>query len=188
MAVSLRKGGSVNLTKESPDLKNIMVELGWKEDIDLDVSAFLLGRDSKVTKESNFVFYGNKADDSGAVFHHGDKTTGETEDGDGEKEEIEVNLEMLPGNVASIVFVVTIFSNNNQSINFSQISGSYISLKNIDTDKEIVRYELDRMDESISCVFGKLTKDGTAWSFNAVGQGFEMDLADICNKFGVEVE
>ena len=66
MAVSLRKGGSVNLTKESPDLKNIMVELGWKEDIDLDVSAFLLGRDSKVTKESNFVFYGNKADDSGA--------------------------------------------------------------------------------------------------------------------------
>lgn len=187
MAVSLRKGGSVNLEKESPNLKNIMVELGWKEDIDLDVSAFLLGRNSKVTKETNFVFYGNAADDSGAVFHHGDKTTGETEEGDGEKEEIEVNLAKLPGNVESIVFVVTIYSNQ-ESIDFSQITGSYISLINIDTAKEVVRYELDRMDESISCVFGKLTKDGSSWSFNAVGQGFDMDLAEICNKFGVEVK
>ena len=83
MAVNLKKGQKVDLTKGNPGLSKIMVGLGWDvnrydggHDFDLDASAFLLGANGKVANDSNFVFYSNPADPSGAVRYGGDNRTG----------------------------------------------------------------------------------------------------------------
>ena len=62
MAISLQKGGNVNLSKEAPNLKKIIIGLGWDPrstdgaTFDLDGSAFLLKNDGKVRGDSDFIF------------------------------------------------------------------------------------------------------------------------------------
>ena len=113
MAVNLKKGQKVDLTKGNPGLSKIMVGLGWDvnrydggHDFDLDASAFLLGGNGKVANDSNFVFYSNPADPSGAVRYGGDNRTGA---GEGDDETIFVDLATVPANVEKIDFTVTIY-------------------------------------------------------------------------------
>lgn len=108
MAVNLKKGQKVDLTKGNPGLSKIMVGLGWDvnrydggHDFDLDASAFLLGANGKVANDSNFVFYSNPADPSGAVRYGGDNRTGA---GEGDDETIFVDLATIPANVEKIDF------------------------------------------------------------------------------------
>ena len=96
MAVSLKKGQKVDLTKTNPGLKEVMIGLGWDvkrydggSDFDLDASAFLLGDSGKVPSDGEFIFYGNKKHESGSVEHMGDNLTGA---GEGDDEQIKINL------------------------------------------------------------------------------------------------
>lgn len=192
MAVNLKKGGIVDLTKSRPNLKSVIAGLGWDSSgyrgagsFDLDVSAYLLGANGKVAKDSDFIFYNNLKDDSGAVTHLGDNRDGEGDDGD--DEQIQIDLLAIPTSVDAIVFVVTIHEGKEKSQNFTHIGNAYIRVVNAETDDEIAKYELDRTEESISCVFGQLVRNGSHWDFKAVGQGFDLELFDICKKFGVNV-
>ena len=106
MAVSLKKGQKVDLTKGNPGLKHLLIGLGWDVnkydgggDFDLDASAFLLNKDGKVTGDSDFVFYGNLKHASGAVVHQGDNLTGE---GEGDDEQIKVDLSLVPDTINKI--------------------------------------------------------------------------------------
>ena len=108
MPVNLQKGQKVSLTKGNPGLKNILVGLGWDTnkydggfDFDLDAAVFLLGEDGKVPTSDEFVFYGNRVHKSGAVEHLGDNLTGV---GDGDDEQITVDLSKVPSNVQRIAF------------------------------------------------------------------------------------
>ena len=103
MAVSLAKGQKVSLTKGNPGLKKIMIGLGWDTnkydggaDFDLDAAAFLLNSNGKVNNDADFVFYGNLKHASGAVEHMGDNLTGE---GEGDDEQIKVDLSLVPSNI-----------------------------------------------------------------------------------------
>ena len=94
MAVSLRKGQKVDLTKGNPSLKKILIGLGWDTnkydggfDFDLDAAAFLLGANGKVNSDDDFIFYNNLKHISGSVEHMGDNLTGE---GEGDDEEIKI--------------------------------------------------------------------------------------------------
>jgi len=66
MAISLSKGGNVNLSKEAPGLNKIIVGLGWDARatdgaaFDLDASAFLVKMDGKVRSDSDFIFTTNQ--------------------------------------------------------------------------------------------------------------------------------
>ena len=122
MAVNLKKGQKVDLTKGNPGLSKIMVGLGWDvnrydggHDFDLDASAFLLGANGKVANDSNFVFYSNSADPSGAVRYGGDNRTGA---GEGDDETIFVDLATIPANVEKIDFTVTIYDAAERRQNF----------------------------------------------------------------------
>lgn len=193
MAVSLQKGQKVSLTKENPGLSNVVVGLGWDinnfdtgGDFDLDTSAFLLGENGVVTRSEDFVFFGNLMHPSGAVQHMGDNKTGA---GDGDDEQIKVDLSKIPENITKIAFTVTIYEPEQRRQNFGQVNNAFIRIYNEQTGEELLRYDLGE-DFSIetAAVFGELYKHNGEWKFNAIGCGYQGGLAALCASFGVDVE
>ena len=192
MPVSLQKGQKVSLTKDNPGLKKVVVGLGWDVnafdtggDFDLDASAFLLNDSGKVSGSSDFVFYGNLTHPSGSVVHQGDNLTGV---GDGDDEQIKIDLSKVPDNVTKIAFTVTIYEPEQRKQNFGQVENAFIRIYNEETGEEMLRYDLGE-DFSIetAAVFGELYKSGSEWKFNAIGSGFQGGLAALCANFGVDV-
>ena len=193
MPVSLQKGQKVSLTKDNPGLKKVVVGLGWDVNafdtggaFDLDAAAFLLGDSGKVADSDDFVFYRNLTHSSGSVVHQGDNLTGI---GDGDDEQIKVDLSKVPDSVTKIAFTVTIYEAEQRRQNFGQVNNAFIRIYNEETGEEMIRYDLGE-DFSIetAAVFGELYKNGGEWKFNAIGNGFQGGLAALCANFGVEVE
>ena len=191
MAVSLSKGGNVNLSKEAPGLTKIMVGLGWDArstdgtDFDLDGSAFLLNDQGKVRGDGDFIFYTNLKSTDGSVEHTGDNLTGA---GEGDDESIKVNLAGVPGDVDKIVVAVTIHEAAARSQNFGQVSNAFIRVVNDDNATEIARYDLSEdASTETAMVFGEVYRAGTEWKFRAVGQGFAGGLGPLAANYGVHV-
>lgn len=192
MPVNLSKGQKVSLTKGNPGLKNVVVGVGWDVNafdtggsFDLDGSAFLLGDNGMVTKQEDFIFYGNLKHPSGAVEHLGDNLTGE---GDGDDEQIKVHLDKIPAEISRIAFTVTIYEADARRQNFGQVSNAFIRIYNEDTGEELLRYDLGE-DFSIetAAVFGELYKNNGEWKFNAIGSGYSGGLAALCGSYGIQV-
>ena len=193
MAISLTKGQKVDLTMSNPGLKNVLVGLGWDinrfdsgSDFDLDASAFLVQENGKVSGDQDFIFYSNLEHPSGAVVHLGDNRTGA---GDGDDEQITVDLSKVPENIARIAFTVTIYDAESRRQNFGQVANAFIRLVNADTDEEIVRYDLGE-DFSIetAMVVGELYRHNGEWKFNAIGSGYQGGLAALCANYGIDAE
>ena len=192
MTISLQKGQKVDLTKGNPSLSKVVVGLGWDTnkydggyDFDLDAAAFLLNENGKVTKDEDFVFFNNLKHSSESVIHMGDNLTG---DGDGDDEQITVNLSKVPGNIHKIAFTVTIYESEKRAQNFGQISNAYIRLFNEETNEEIIRYDLgEDFSVETAVVVGELYRYGSEWKFNAIGSGFHGGLKPLCLNFGVNV-
>lgn len=192
MPINLTKGQKVDLTKGNPSLKNIMVGLGWDvnafdsgADFDLDASAFILGANGKCPTEKEFIFYGNLVHSSGAVKHMGDNLTGE---GEGDDEQIEIDLTKIPANIEKVAFTVTIYDADIRRQNFGQVSNAYIRIVDEATGTELIRYDLGE-DFSIetAVVVGELYKHNGQWKFNAIGSGFQGGLAALCGHYGIQV-
>ena len=193
MPVSLKKGQKVSLTKDNPGLTKVVVGLGRDVnafdtggDFDLDAAAFLLADTGKITKSEDFVFYGNLTHPSGSVQHQGDNRTGV---GDGDDEQIKIELKSVPDNITKIAFTVTIYEAEQRNQNFGQVSNAFIHIYNEETGEEMLRYDLGE-DFSIetAAVFGELYKNNGEWKFNAIGSGYQGGLAALCTNFGVELE
>ena len=193
MPISLQKGQKVSLTKGNPGLSKVVVGLGWDVnqfdtggDFDLDAAAFLLGDSGRVTKSEDFVFYGNLSHPSGSVNHMGDNLTGE---GEGDDEQIKVELLKVPENVTKIAFTATIYEPEQRRQNFGQVNNAFIRIYNELTGEELLRYDLGE-DFSIetAVVFGELYKNNGEWKFNAIGSGYQGGLAALCGNYGVDVE
>mgnify|MGYP000049420941 CR=1 FL=1 len=192
MPINLSKGQKVDLTKGNASLKHIMVGLGWDvnafdsgADFDLDASAFMCGANGKCPTEKEFVFYGNLEHPSGAVKHQGDNLTGE---GDGDDEQIFVDLKAIPESVDKIAFTVTIYEAQERRQNFGQVSNAYVRVVNEETGEELIRYDLGE-DFSIetAIVVAELYRHNGEWKFNAIGNGFSGGLAALCQNFGLQV-
>ena len=191
MSINLSKGQKVDLTKGNPSLKKILVGLGWDvnafegADFDLDAAAFMLGADGKCPTEKEFVFYGNLKHATESVIHMGDNLTGA---GDGDDEQITVDLSKVPENVEKIAFTVTIYEADVRKQNFGQVSNAYIRLVDETTGAELIRYDLGE-DFSIetAVVVGELYRHNGEWKFNAIGSGFQGGLAALCGHYGIQV-
>ena len=193
MPVSLQKGQKVSLTKGNPGLKNVVVGIGWDVnafdtggDFDLDSTAFLLSDNGKITNQNDFIFYGNLVHPSGGVQHMGDNLTGA---GDGDDEQIRIDLSKIPANITKIAFTVTIYEAEARHQNFGQVSNAFVRIYNEANGEELLRYDLGE-DFSIetAAVFGELYKHNGEWKFNAIGSGYQGGLAALCNNYGVDVE
>jgi tellurium resistance protein TerD len=191
VGVSLSKGGNVSLTKEAPGLTAVTVGLGWDvrtttgTDFDLDASAILTKEDGKVRNDQDFVFFNNLKSADGSVEHTGDNITGE---GEGDDEQIKVNLAAVPADVAKIAFPVSIYDAENRQQSFGQVRNAFIRVVNQAGGQELARYDLSEdASTETAMVFGELYRHGVEWKFRAIGQGYASGLRGIAQDFGVNV-
>lgn len=192
MAISLRKGQKVDITKGNPGLTKILVGLGWDTkkydggfDFDLDSEVFLLGANGKVTSDADFIFFNNLKHPSGAVEHLGDNRTGE---GAGDDEQIKVDLALVPSNIERIDFTATIYDPVTRRQNFGQVSNAFIRVVDAAKNQEIIRFDLSE-DFSIetALIVGELYRHNGEWKFNAIGAGYEGGLEALGRSFGVNL-
>ena len=191
MAVSLVKGGNVSLTKEAPSMNVALVGLGWDARVtdgqafDLDASVFLVGENGKVLSDSHFVFYNNTTSPDGAVQHQGDNRTGE---GDGDDEQVKIDLTKVAADVKKLVFAVTIHEADSRKQNFGMVSNSFMRVVNNDNGSEIARCDLSEdASTETAMIFGELYRHGAEWKFKAVGQGFAGGLAALATQHGINI-
>lgn len=194
MAISLTKGGNVSLAKAAPGMVRVTVGLGWNPrttdgaPFDLDASCLVLNSEGRVPTEADFIFYNNTSGVGGAVLHTGDNRTGE---GDGDDEQIKVDLASLPSWVARLVFVASIDQAAPRGQNFGQVADAYIRIFDADdptNDHRGARFDLgeDAATET-ALVFGEIYVHSGEWKFRAVAQGYTSGLAGVLSDFGIGV-
>ncbi|MBF0584787.1 MAG: TerD family protein [Magnetococcales bacterium] len=190
MAISLSKGGNVSLSRNEPDLKRILVGLGWEarstngSDFDLDASAFMLGENGKVRRDEDFIFYNQLVSSCGSMRHNGDNRTGA---GEGDDETLEIVLAKVPDLIKRVVVCVTIHDADARKQNFGQVGNAFVRIVNLDNDVEIVRFDLtEDYSTETAMIFGEIYRRDGEWKFRAVGQGFAGGLASLCGNFGVD--
>lgn len=193
MSVNLVKGQKVELRKsDGGSLHRVVVGLGWDEvpqkkgffgfggsepeAIDCDASAFLLTNGKLVSREDT-VYYANLSHISGSVRHMGDNLTGA---GDGDDEQITVDLDRIPAACDRIVFVVNIYCASRRNQHFGMIQNAFIRIFDADTNQEICKYNLsENYDGMTAMIFGEMYRNNGAWKFNAIGQATRDDNIEM---------
>ena len=183
MAINLQKG-----QRENINAPKFTIGLGWDTnssstgvDFDLDASVFILGENKKILSDQHFVFYNNLKAPDGSVEHTGDNLTG---DGDGDDEQVKVDLSKIDSNASEICIVVTIHDAENRKQNFGQVRNSFVRIFDPNTNLDILNYELEE-DFSIETAveFGRIYKKNGEWKFEAVGIGMKGGLQDFLAKY-----
>ncbi|MBD5555288.1 MAG: TerD family protein [Roseburia sp.] len=181
MSISLQKGQKVSLTKDNAGLSKVVVGLGWDEvkqkkgffapkpqAIDCDASALVL-RNGRLVDQKDVVFFGNLRHPSGTIQHMGDNLTGA---GEGDDEQIIVDLAQLPGEYDRIVLVVNIYQAVQRNQHFGMIENAFIRLVNASNNTEMCRYNLtENYSGMTAMIFGEIYRHNGEWKFNAIGQG-----------------
>ena len=178
MAISLKKGGSINLTKKAPALKKVMIGMGWEilpgNHIDLDSSIFMLGPNGKLPADDFFIFYNNLKSPQGALEHTGDNRSGV---GEGDDEMILVNLPLVEAQVDEILIVASIHDADIKKHHFGLLKDAYIRIVDVETNVEVLRFDLDEQyPDCTDMEFGKLIRQNGEWSFYAMGNGSKKGL------------
>jgi tellurium resistance protein TerD len=183
MAINLQKG-----QRENINAPRFTIGLGWDTnasstgvDFDLDASVFILADNKKIVTDSHFVFYNNLKSPDGSVEHTGDNLTG---DGDGDDEQIKIDLTKIDGKCKEICIVVTIHESDVRKQNFGQVRNSYIRIVDDSNNTELVKYELEE-DFSIETAveFGRIYNKDGQWKFEAIGAGMKGGLEDYLTKY-----
>jgi tellurium resistance protein TerD len=191
MAISLQKGGNVNLSKEAPGLSKMTIGLGWDTRatdgaaFDLDGVVFMLNQSGKVRSDSDFIFYNNLKSSDGSVAHSGDNRTGA---GEGDDETVTIDLARVPPEVDKVVVAVTIHDADARRQNFGMVGKAFIRCVNANGNAEIARYDLSEDGSTESAmIFGEVYRNGADWKFRAIGQGFQGGLGPLAKNYGVAV-
>ncbi|WP_293307862.1 TerD family protein [Pedobacter sp. UBA5917] len=183
MAINLQKG-----QRENINAPKFTIGLGWDTNssstgsaFDLDASVFIMNDQKKLVSDENFVFYNNLVSPDGAVEHTGDNLTG---DGDGDDEQVKIDLTKIDSKVSEICIVVTIHEAETRRQNFGQVRNSFIRIFDSVTNEVLLKYELEE-DFSIETAveFGRIYKRENQWKFEAVGVGMKGGLQDYLNKY-----
>lgn len=195
MSINLQKGQRVDLTKGNEGLSEVVVGLGWDEaeqkrglfrrrkaDMDCDASAILISTGGKLTSNDDVVFYHNLQHKSGAVTHLGDNLTGE---GDGDDEQITVDLRKIPDNYEKIIFVVTIYQAKERSQHFGMLKSGFIRIVDSSNGKELYRYSLsENYEGKTAMIFGEIYRHNGEWKFSAVGEPTnDNGISEIARRF-----
>lgn len=192
MALSLTKGGNINLSKTDSSLKNIIVCLGWdvresdQETFDLDASILMVGPSGKAKNEKDLIFYNNKKSLCGSVNHAGDNRTGS---GDGDDESIHVFLDKVPAEIQKLIIFVSIHDADKLKQNFGQVLNAFVRLVNKDTQEEVIRYDLSEAEETVtytSMIFGEIYRYDGDWKFKAAGRPLKGGIAEFARMHGLD--
>lgn len=198
MSISLEKGSRVNLSKEAEGLSNVMLGLGWDvaksskkgffgftsstPNIDCDASAFMLNANGKLADSSSIVYFGNLKSSCKSVIHTGDNLTG---DGDGDDEQLLVDLNKVPSNIEEILFVVNIYSAKSKGQHFGMIENAFIRIVDQKTNKQLAHFNLtENYSDKTAMIFGSLKRNNGQWEFNAIGEGTtDGSISELSRKY-----
>lgn len=199
MGINLQKGQKISLTKENSGLDRVMVGLGWDPveqkkgllgglfggadaDIDCDASLFMLDANDKMSNKKNIVYYGHLMSDCGSVKHMGDNLTGA---GDGDDEQIMVNLKQVPENVNKLLFVVNIYNATKRNQHFGMIKNAFIRIVDMSNDTEILKFNLsEQYSGKTALIAGEIYRSNGEWKFGAIGEGTNDDsLSTLVRKY-----
>lgn len=187
MGVNLQKGQKVNLKKsDGQALSRIRIGLGWDPveqkkgglfgsifggsapDIDCDASVIVC-KGGRLASRDDVVYFGNLKHSSGAIRHTGDNLTGE---GEGDDEQILVDLTAVPADYDKLVFVVNIYDCESRKQDFGMIANAFIRICDENTGEEFCRYNLSESYAGMTAmIFGEIYRYNGEWKFNAIGQG-----------------
>jgi stress response protein SCP2 len=189
MSISLTKGQRIDLSKDGGGvLKKVVVGLGWDvanrgPNIDCDASAILCGANGKTIRTGDVVFYNNQKHPSQSVYSTGDNLTGE---GEGDDEQLIVDLTKVPAEYEKIAFVVTIYQAKERAQHFGLINNAFIRIVDADTNKEIMRYDLsENYPGKTGMIFGEIYRKDGKWKFNAIGQATDDgSIVSMSARFG----
>lgn len=175
MSVNLQKGQKISLDKEAGvALSKITMGLGWDavkskgflgfgsktEAVDLDASCVLFDESNKPV---DFVWFRQLKSRDGSVNHTGDNRTGA---GDGDDEQINVDLNAVPAGMKSLVFTVNSFTGQN----FSQVENAYCRLLNASNGQEVARFNLSVQGAHTAQIMAKLYRHNGEWKMHAIGE------------------
>ena len=206
MSVSLQKGQKVNLSKDNAGLAKVIFGLGWDEAkpsggggggffatlfgggaatthqaIDCDASAIML-KNGKFVDRTDLVYFGNLKHKSGTVNHMGDNLTGE---GEGDDEQIVIDLSRVPAEYDKIVIVVNIYQAVQRKQHFGMIENAFIRLVDARNNKEMCKYNLtENYSGMTAMIFGEIYRHNGEWKFNAMGNGTtDPGIGELCRRF-----
>ncbi len=184
MNTILKKGGELNFSQHYSTLKKVMIGLGWSfegnKSFDLDASIFMLGPTRKLVAEEYFIFYNNRESPDGAVKHTGDSRSGKGQD----DETILVDFELINPAISEIVILVSIHDAHLNKLTFSSLNHTYIRIQDLETDCEILRYELDKdFDADSATEFGRIVRVNSEWFFKATGIGMKSGLQGFIDMY-----
>lgn len=197
MSVSLQKGQKVSLSKGNEGLNKVIVGLGWDEaprsgglfgglfgggsSIDCDASALML-KNGKLVGNEDLVYFGNKKHRSGTVNHMGDNLTGA---GEGDDEQIVINLADVPVDYDRIVVVVNIYQAVQRKQHFGMIQNAFIRIVDARNNQEMIKYNLsENYNGMTAMIFGEIYRNNGEWKFNAVGQATtDPGLAELVRRY-----
>ncbi|MGD6818569.1 TerD family protein [Metabacillus sp. 84] len=197
MAISLQKGQKIDLTKGRAGLSSITVGLGWdpvkksggffgfgggSSNIDCDASVLMLNENGKLADKKDLVYFGNKTSSCGSVQHSGDNLTGE---GEGDDEQIRVDLGRIPAHIHRLVFVVNIYQGVQRKQDFGMIQNAFIRVLDNSNSSELVHFNLtDNFSGLMALVPGEIYRHNGEWKFNAVGDGTkDASISEIANRY-----
>jgi tellurium resistance protein TerD len=193
-AFQLKREERANLTRLDPTLRKIMVGIGWDvagfgaEPPDLDVSIFMVDKNEKTRVDEDFIFYNNLKSPDGALEHMGDNRTGA---GEGDDENIRIDLDKIPYEVYRIYFVISIYEAEIKKQSFKSVRNSFLRIVNEETGIELMRFNLDQefIDEpdATAVNVGFLERSGPNWFFEGVGKMTKGGLKEIATQYGIIV-
>ncbi len=182
--LNLQKNDILDLTKREPGLTKVTLGAGWDvaqtgQDFDLDIAAFLLDANGKIDRGQvmqQVVFFNNTQ--VPGVQLMGDNRTGA---GEGDDEEIRLDLSLIPAHISKVVFLVTIFEAAQRRQTFGMVENSYVRLLNpLKGDQEICRFNLrEQGSTGTAVIFAELYRDGADWRFKAIGDTKTGDLNNL---------
>jgi len=189
----VNKGEDVNLTVKDPTMSSIVVGVGWEQNafegdvLDVDVSCFLLGKDGKTRRDSDFIFYNNESDGDESVMHNGDSRTGA---GEGDDESISIDLNKIPYEVTKVMFTFSIYKGEEKEQYLSHMKKGYLRVINAANSQEMLRYDLNEDVEGMhvtGMLVGVLKREGPKWHFEALGKPIEGGLGAIATEYDIMV-
>ena len=186
----VQKGDYFDIRGKIANLQEIMVGAGWdqrmfeKDPLDVDLSCFLLNKSDLTREDGDFVFYNNEKTCEGAIRHQGDSRTGA---GDGDDESIIIDLNALPFDIIKIVFVLSIYDGGERDQQFGMVKNLYLRIVNTENSHEIFRFPMPETEYEgeIGIKVGELTREGSKWFFNVMGEPIPGGLGNIATKYGI---
>ncbi|MEH2123583.1 TerD family protein [Nostoc sp.] len=190
MGINLQKGQRISLSKEAPGLTKLMCGLGWDlakrsgggffgafsnaPGFDLDASVICLDQNGKIADIGNLVYFGNLSHKSGAITHLGDNLTGA---GEGDDEQVLVDLARLPKEIVKLVFTVNIYDCITRKQEFAQVKNAFVRLVNTSNNQELAKYHLSGSEYKgmTGMVMAEIYNHNNEWKLAAIGNGINVN-------------